>query len=420
MNDLQKKYTKYFIILLLCIFANYTCIAQIEGYAYYSKLDSVTKTGFYKIPITPAITAHVKTNYADVRIINSNYKWVPHQYYSTANNNTNKDTIIQVEYTTNTQKNNTVLIINVTQEINNFMLQISNTDVQRYAIVSGSNDGINWYAINDSMLLQPKQTDNTTKAIVPIYFAKNKYSNYKIIINNGNKNAFAIISISTLINHSKQQIAATPTTVNPACIFTQKDSAQQSVIKIIQHQPYHFSEIKLEVSAIKYFNRSVDVYIAKNENQTLQQSQYLQSNTISNSKFINIQTPITKAECIFIVVYNNDNLPLVFSNISTSIQQQYLVAYVEAGNEYSLIIGNDDAQLPNYDVSLAYPAFTDSMNILLPKQIIAFPVMTATQIVQKNYSLLMWCAIIIALLVLLFVTKKLITEVSKKINNDSI
>ena len=59
--------------------------AQKDGYKFYTNLDSIKKSGFYNIVLSPAINAKLKTDYSDVRIINNANKWVPHVFHSPVN-----------------------------------------------------------------------------------------------------------------------------------------------------------------------------------------------------------------------------------------------------------------------------------------------------------------------------------------------
>lgn len=64
-------------ILLLLLIS--TCThAQTQGYKYSATLDTVSTAGFYNIALSPMLTAHLKTDLSDIRVINEEGKWVPH------------------------------------------------------------------------------------------------------------------------------------------------------------------------------------------------------------------------------------------------------------------------------------------------------------------------------------------------------
>ncbi len=68
---------KWSSLLLFC-YLSFCCTAQTAGYKFYAPLDSVKTAGFYNIEITPELSAHLKTDYSDLRIVNDSGKWVPH------------------------------------------------------------------------------------------------------------------------------------------------------------------------------------------------------------------------------------------------------------------------------------------------------------------------------------------------------
>ncbi|MDB5280573.1 MAG: hypothetical protein JWR61_5528, partial [Ferruginibacter sp.] len=71
---MKPKWISVFFFNLLCL----CCSAQTAGYKYFSLLDTVKQSSFYNIVFTPEISARVKTDYSDIRIVNKEGKWVPH------------------------------------------------------------------------------------------------------------------------------------------------------------------------------------------------------------------------------------------------------------------------------------------------------------------------------------------------------
>jgi hypothetical protein len=49
----------------------------------------VKETGFYSIPVSPELSAYIKTDLSDIRIVNEKGQWVPHILTYPAQNKTN-------------------------------------------------------------------------------------------------------------------------------------------------------------------------------------------------------------------------------------------------------------------------------------------------------------------------------------------
>ena len=71
---MKKKLFNLLLFFLMLQFVD----GQTMGYHYQSAIDSIKDDGFYNIVLTPAINAHLKTDYSDLRIVNDSGKWVPH------------------------------------------------------------------------------------------------------------------------------------------------------------------------------------------------------------------------------------------------------------------------------------------------------------------------------------------------------
>ena len=112
---------------------------------------------------------------------------------------------------------------------------------------------------------------------------------------------------------------------------------------------------------------------------------------------------------------NEDNLPLKITGIQAYQADQYIMSYLEAGQQYKLLTGDTGAKEPNYDLKF----FTDSLHGYL-QEISHGPVMkntaytTTPKIIKHDYSLLIWMAIAVALVLLSFLTLKMIKEVNTK------
>ena len=396
------------------------CFAQSEGYKYFAQLDSIKKSGFYNIALTPAINTHLKTDYSDVRIINSANKWVPHAVHSPAHEITETAANVDLKYTQiENNKENTTLIINAVTPLKNIEITIRNTAAERYCSLSGSDDNKNWFVINDSFLISPIPTETKSINTFEINFPLNNYNYYKLNIKNSTKDPYEInkiISNSLIVGTEKIK------NKNPTTFIYQKDSAKISYIKVIQQHPYHFDGFYLNLSGVKYYSRNIDFFIPTNTNHSFSNpGKLLQSYTISNNSNLNFQLPLIKDSIFYLLIHNEDNLPLKLNEASTTLNECFIKAYLEKNNQYKLILGNENATAPNYDIEKLNIKLKDSATYLsinnievLPQQIIA---------VTKNDSnnkWIIWVAIIAGLSILLLLTKKMIKEVDKKTNNDTI
>ena len=409
---------KKWIDLLLLIIVPAAAFAQTGGYKFYGNLDSIKTSGLYNIDITPGLHAHIKTDYSDIRIVNDSGKWVPHILHVPFYDITGPAVTYDLNFSIlENAAGNSELVIESRKEImSNFSLLISNTAAERFCTLSGSNDKKNWYVINDSILLHPLAGDKATENHLPILFPASSYAFYKIVIHNKNKDPFHIKAVveNVVITSSLKKLVD-----NPPPQLQQKDSGKISYIKVTQQQAYQFDHISLQLSGVKYYSRQVELYVPQvGEGDFSNPGSLLHAFTVSNNSTLEFRLPLTKARVFYLLIRNEDNLPLKLTRVRTSSGNHYITAYLEEGNKYRLIVDNEDAVLPNYDLSALTMATPDSMGYLAVGKLTAFSTPLTSTGKANNNTWILWAAIAAALLILLFFTFKMMREVDKRKQDD--
>jgi hypothetical protein len=93
---------------------------------------------------------------------------------------------------------------------------------------------------------------------------------------------------------------------------------------------------------------------------------------------------------------------------------------LEKSDGYKLILDNSIAVTPNYDLTNLNKTIPDSATFLTAGKIIAFKQNEITATPAKNNKWLLWVALIAALFILLLFTQKMIKEVNKRKQDDTI
>ena len=146
----------------------------------------------------------------------------------------------------------------------------------------------------------------------------------------------------------------------------------------------------------------------------------MQSFAISNNSTLQFKVPLGNASIFYLLIHNEDNLPLTVNAIKTYNSSGFVTSYLEKGNHYTLILQNASAIIPNYDLSRLNPKITDSVPFLTAGKIIPAEENNIIAAPAKNNNWILWVAITTALLILLLFTKKMITEVNKRKQDDSV
>jgi hypothetical protein len=410
---MKLKWISFSLFSLLSLFAS----AQTTGYKYSCVPDAVKESGFYKIELTPEINAHVKTDYSDIRIVNKQDKWVPHIIITPAKFNINETLSFNLNFsvTENSSTKTIVLIESHKTNSSNIGLVINNTAAKRFCTLSGSDDQKNWFVINDSIVLDPVKEEENTTSILRIDFPPSAYKYFKTSIYNNHKDPFHINGVvqdghAYLIKFPDSKIIQ-----NPLTNVTQKDSGKISYIKVTQQQGYHFNNISLKLEGPKYFFRKAAIYTVDSTNHAMFPfGKLLQSFTISNNSTLQFRVPLINAQAFYILVENEDNLPLTVKEVTTSNDETFVAAYLEKGEGYKLIMDNPIAEKPVYDLShFSDTGIADSAVLLPAGKEIALMHQPAAVTAVKSNKWVLWIAIALVMIILLLLTQKMMREVDK-------
>jgi hypothetical protein len=412
--------------LLLLLLVQWYANAQTKGFAWHARLDTVKAAGFYTIEITHPVNAHTKTDFSDIRIVNDSGKWVPHLLRLPASEITDEAVLMEMPFERREVSAAlvTCVVKNSSAELSAIELLLRNTTAQRVCSISGSFDGSNWFIINDSIMLQAVVVTDGDKTKCRISFPPSSYPYIKVVIDSKKTDPVNIISISaqtTAYNPGRKFYQREME--NPNCTITQKDSAKTSYIRVTQGEAYQFERISLLVSGVKFFNRRVDMYVPQGNNHSFANPGRLcQSFIISNNSTLQFVLPHVKATIFYLLVHNDDNLPLTVTSVKTALQYRVLTAYLEKGN-YQLLTGNEKIAAPVYDLAQLNTKLPDSIAILGMRQLMQQKSDMEEPIIapKKDSRIFLWGAIILILLALLYFTVKLTREVnkSKATANDS-
>ncbi|HMG83216.1 MAG TPA: hypothetical protein VK559_09295 [Ferruginibacter sp.] len=394
--------------------------AQTDGYKYFCPLDSVKASGFYNIVLSPALNAYLKTDYSDLRVVNDSGKWVPHILRDP--NSELGGEAVSAEMKIIQLQNSTVastLIIENEQDtaISEFTVKFKTTIVKRFCTLTGSNDNKNWFIINDSILIDPTQIDRGSSQFT-INFPACNYKYYKLVINNKGKDPFNIMAVYTpyLLSGPDPRYIVHPLVENPACRVAQKDSNKISYIKVTQNKAYHFGEISMAVSGIKYFYRTVDLYIPDSSNSSFANpGQLVTSFVISNNSSLRYFIKQTNAIVFYLLIHNEDNPPLKVDQVKTSSRYRVITTYLEKGNNYRLFLGNTTASYPDYDLS-QLKFNRDSITTINTGKISSVEIAEKKESGLKNNNWWIWPCILAIIIALSLLTFKLSSELKNSEN----
>jgi hypothetical protein len=399
--------------------------AAAQQFRYKAALDSVKQTGFYQLNISPVISSFSKTDFSDIRITDDKGVWIPHivknklpglqqslfkefpVLSNTIIDSGQSELIIE-------NKGSTMLINNESMKsINEILLFIKNASVSRYATLSGSNDKNHWFIIAENILLSKAYSTTENYFTNSVRFDYSDYRFFKLVINNEKADPLNIIkagSYTDLVYRTMPYAIS-----NPDPVIYQKDSSDgRSYILVKNNAAYHIDGIAIGISGAKFFERAANLYLTESDSS-------LSSINYNSAASFNIFSSGTnvfdikkiKAKAFYIVIENKDNPPLKINSIRTEQHINNIITYLEKDKHYFLLTDNEAASQPDYDLAVFKDSIPKNSDTIGIGAFIKVEAIQADKIKNTGNKWWLWPAIIGAMLMLAFLSWKLLGDMKK-------
>ncbi len=398
----------YSVLLMLPVFA----LAQNQTYT--AKLDAVPETGFYKIEVDTALSAHLKTDLSDIRISDGAHE-VPYVVYHTPSV-FRRASFREFPILSNTigEKGKSLIEIeNKAGTISSLSFIMANANVQRGASLSGSNDRGQWFIIAERLSFYPSTEKLEDHYVQSIDFAPGKYKYFKLVIDNGKSDPLNILQAGNFTGENgicqpEEYIS------NGRPYSLQIDSNKHSYIQVTQRTRYPIDRIEFKAAGTKFFERAAVIYNDENSKGD-PMAVALHNFTISSDHTTVTLPSKVKASTFLIVIDNRDNPPVYLTDIIISQKKQSIVAWLEKGKQYSLLADDPKASFPDYDLEHFRDSIPAQLAILRYDKLtpVGVPATIAEKPADKK-PMLIWVAIIIAVLVLGGFTFSMMKDMKKK------
>ena len=389
-----------------------TFVSAQKTFKYEASINKVDSTGFYRITLDPGIVVKSKDDLSDIRLLDQKGDFVP---YINSALGPRTDALKfhpfpQVKDKALDDTGTTFIVkVDKKQIISFLYVRLKNTEVKRSINISGSDDLKHWYAIQENSPLGRAFLNDDGTYMQELSFPGVNYLYLKLLVNDKNKVPIKFLQAGIYV---PLPIKDTYFPVSHAAI-TKKDSNKTTYLTVNLTDFYRVDLLQFNISGPKYYKRKVIIYAFKNKVRQLIGYDEINSN---NKNYLSVTFKKDKLE---LQIINGDNPPLNIKDITTLQKDLSIISYLEKGKSYKLLTGDNKAKKPEYDLNF----FLDSIHSCLPViehgKVIRNPDYAInTTVLKKDYSALLWLSIIIALVVLSFLTWKMIKEVNGKTANN--
>ena len=410
---MRSKYLKRSIFLFILLFIAASGVLAQQTFRYRAPLQGIAQAGFYKVALRPELVAKCRGDLADIRIVDHQKNFIP--FVKLESLPSVKEDFITFPILRNDLQNDSVssLVVENARSmlIRSLWIRLKNTAVSRTSDLSGSDDRQNWFAIKEDILLQQAYGDSGIGTYLQsLTFPASNYRYFRLNIYNQKKADLQILQAGVYGHTINEQTYSSL----PGPRIIRKDSSDNiTYIDLRFPLSFQVNKLGLSIAYPKYFKRKVHVYSVGEKSKTLLGETGISSEQAKQLVFS------SKTARLQIQIINGDNPPLRIDSIQAFQLNQYLIAYLEAGKSYQLLVGDRLAKEPDYDLKFFADSVLSTVSEIRHGKLESNPVYRTLQGKKdKDFTLVLWVSIAAVLLLLIFMSWRMLGEIKSGNNPD--
>lgn len=405
MIGIRQKIKRFSILIILMFGMCPPTWAQNKAFKYKANVDKVDSNGVYRIELSPDLVAKSNDSLSDIRLTDVTGKSVA---FVLSNKLVLKtpDSFIVFPAVISVPANAAIYVVENknTLDISELWLKLKKTKVSRTVNLSGSDDLKNWFAIDENIPLAQAGEGSGSDYQQSLTFPTSNYHYFKIQVNGKNKTPIKILQAGIYTASLNKPVFETL----PQFKHSTTNTDKKTRILIHLSQAYLINKLHFDIDSPAFYSRRIAIYAVTGKDADDKLADTILSST--GPKDITIST---KEKQIGIDIYNGDDTPLLIKAIMAFQTKLYAVCYLDSGHSYKLYTGDPTAKHETFDLSFlnsrAYnqlpgightAVFKNPAYVILP-----YPV------AKDNNSMWLWTFLILGLLVLSFLTLKMVREI---------
>ncbi len=408
---------KYSLITCLVLWTFNYALAQ--QFTHIQSIEQPIKDGMHQLSLTPEVRAVATYDFHDLRLRDDRNREVPFSLIRVPET-THTIAIEEYEYERSANSKSSTFLVSFKDHkaVSQLMIQVSNTNISKSFALSGSYNKKEWYAILQDELLSDLASSNETFVTKVIHFPATTYPYLRIIFNDSVSAPVNVLKIGKyrddLSMHANNTVPGIAYRIYPDSIKQKTMIAFYSPVKQV------LNGIEFTVSAPAKFVRDAEIYELKKELHKRRQLLHklsIASLQLHSEKPLLFDLGELYADTFYMEINNADNPPLTINNIVFKQNQLSLVAQLNTGLAYNLVLGDKQLPLPNYDIG----NFIGKEPWLFPKlktgPVYKLPVKEASAELQPvsfwQKSWFMWACIGVVIVVIFVFSIGLLKDVNK-------
>ena len=385
-----------------------TCLlaqAQQATWKFRADVKKIDSGGIYKIELQPGLIAKSGADLDDIRLFDNAGKTVAYALSNTLSLVSPENFIEFPQVSTDINTDTVYIAANKNKlPVTQLWIKLKNTSVSRTVNLSGSDDLNKWFAIKEDIPLQDAGEGNRPDYEQSFSFPPSNYRYFAILVNGKNKAPVKIIEAGIYAARSSRP----EFTLLPKFKFVVKDTGSKTNVIVNLAYPYRVDKLHFSISSPKYYSRRIIVY-ALNANAA--NGYDAVADTVLSSSGTHDVSLSAKSKLLKVFIFNGDDNPLHIKAIQAYQLKQYAISYLEGGHSYYILTGNPQAKKVEYDLSfLKYGGYNELMEVS-HSAVYKNPAYHTVTAVKHNFTIWLWLAIAVVLVLLSSLTAKMVREI---------
>lgn len=391
-------------------------VHNLSAQNYVSNFKSSNTKGFHKIELSPEIRSLTKNNVNHIRIKDSKNNEIPFVLFQA-----NADEIQFKEFkilskTEIPNVSSSVILENENlNKIDELIVEIANTSIQKKYSISGSNDSKSWYGLVNNQTIENLSNSSGTSIQHVFTFPLNNYKFLKFDF--VDKNSLAINVLNAKIKLPSVEKEDKIVLKNFDQKISHDKKLKRTFIEVTFSKPQVINSIGFKIKEPSFYQHNAKIYIKK---ENLKRGEVVHQNQVSNfelsskgSNRFNLSNLFS--EKFTIEIENADNQVLEIEQLYFFQDKQFIISDLKPNENYMFYI-NPSFSIPNYDLSKQDYTLTNEIPTIEIKDIKEVVNKKETQetigfLKTKNF---MWICIVLAIIILGYFSFTLLKDLDRK------
>lgn len=322
-----------------------------------ANVPSVDEQGLHAITLSAELLGGARGDLGDIRLLDSTGAEVPYVLRESMQTSGPERFIVFNLLRNAVLKHSTeVEIERPTDEvIEELHMWIKPIDAEKRVRITGSDDRQSWFMVKDSHVVPRGSRGDPPHQVLTLRIPPSDYRYLRLTLNDSLTAPMKVLGVGRFVpERSPEPIFSSPLDLR----FTQRDSARQTMLRFALPQAMLIERMAIEVEDTLPFMRHVEMgrwrSMEVKERRHVRKQSWLEqmgSFVIRQGDGSSFSLMPSRLDTFELRIDNADDKPLRISSVKAQCRERMLLARLEPGMAYRLLVGNEQLAPPAYDMA---------------------------------------------------------------------